>query len=328
MNEKYHRNYMTRHVTGLNNKRQKCIEIYSRECFAKHLTRLQEMQISFNLKCEEEILRLINTSYYIALSNIVFNKYPGICNLQEFNNIQLGNNYRTDKYCRLFFNTIATEMESELSSLIDNNGFISVLSDGSTDAGVTEQEIIYCRLLDKELKASTKSVDIIHLEKANSEGILNAIHESIKHVHDVNFKQKVGDENAEEAHKEFQEKTIKDFCEKVVARNFDGASVISGKRYGVQAKIRRQQPGCVYLWCIARRLELVVLDAVKHDDYLNEFEDIINNNFLMYYLSPKLRQEFKVLGEQLDKITKEFGGLKRVSWLASRYRAISMLANN
>ena len=58
-------------------------------------------------------------------------------------------------------NTITTEMESELSSLIDNNKFISVLSDGSTDTGVTEQEMIYYHLFDKELKASTKFVDII-----------------------------------------------------------------------------------------------------------------------------------------------------------------------
>ena len=34
------------------------------------------------------------------------------------------------------------------------------------------------------------------------------------------------------------------------------------------------------------------------------------------------------MGEQIDEITKEFGGLKRVCWLASRFRAISMLANN
>ena len=88
------------------------------------------MQINLNLKREKEILRLINTSYYIATNNIAFNKYAGICDLQEFNNIQLGYNYRTDKYSRLFVNTIATEMESELSSPIDNNRFISVLSDG------------------------------------------------------------------------------------------------------------------------------------------------------------------------------------------------------
>ena len=84
----------------------------------------------------------------------------------------------------------------------------------------------------------------------------------------------------------------------------------------------------MYLWCIAHRLELAVLHAVKHDDYLSEFEDIISNIFLMYYLSPKLRQEFKVLGQQLDKITKESGGLKWVRWLASCFRAIFMLANN
>ena len=104
---------MNRHVTGLNNKHQKCIEIYLRECFPKHLTRPHEMKMNRNLK-REEILRLINTSHYIALSNIVFNNYPEIYDLRGFNNIQLGNNYRTDKYCRLFVNTIATEMESEL----------------------------------------------------------------------------------------------------------------------------------------------------------------------------------------------------------------------
>ena len=121
-------------------------------------------------------------------------------------------------------------------------------------------------------------------------------------------------------------KIIKDFYEKVVGCNFDGASVMSGKRDGVQEQIRRQQPGCVYCWRIAHRLELAVLDAVKHDDYLSEFEDIINNIFLMHYVSPKLRQEFKVFGEQLDEITKKFGGLKRVRWLASLFRAMSMLA--
>ena len=87
------------------------------------------MQINLNLK-HKEILRLINTSCYIALNNIAFNKYPQICDLQKFNNIQFGNNYHTNKYCRLFNNTITTKMESELSSLIDGNRFISVLNNG------------------------------------------------------------------------------------------------------------------------------------------------------------------------------------------------------
>ena len=48
----------------------------------------------------------------------------------------------------------------------------------------------------------------------------------------------------------------------------------------------------------------------------------------MYYFSPKLRQELKVLGEQLDKITKESGGLKQACWPAPCLRVISMLAYN
>ena len=87
----------------------------------------------------------------------------------------------------------------------------------------------------------------------------------------MNLKQIVGDKNVEEAHKEFQEKTIKDFYEKVVACNFDGAGVISGKKDSVQAKACRQQPGCMYLWCIAHRLELAVLDAVKNEILLTIF---------------------------------------------------------
>ena len=102
-------------------------------------------------------------------------------------------------------------------------------------------------------------------------------------------------------------RTVKDFYQTLVACNFDGASVISEKG---QCVIRRQQPGCVYLWCIAHRLELVVWHAVNHDDYVSEFEDIIDI-FLMYYLTLKLQEEVKVLSEQLDdKITKEIGGLK------------------
>lgn len=117
--------------------------------------------------------------------------------------------------------------------------------------------------------------------------------------------------------------TIKDFYEKAAVYNFDGGSVMSGKRDSVQAKICRQQPGCVYLWSIAHRLEVAVLHTLKHDDYQSEFEDIINNVFLMYYLSPRLWQEFKVLGEQFCEIMKEFGALTQVHWLASRFRVTS-----
>ena len=85
---KKYQNYMNRHITGLNTKHQKRTEIYLRECFPKHLTCLQEMQINLNFKHEEEVLRLINTSYYITLNNIALIsilKYAIFKNLTTFN---------------------------------------------------------------------------------------------------------------------------------------------------------------------------------------------------------------------------------------------------
>ena len=87
---KKYQNYMNRHITGLNTKHQKCTEIYLRECFPKHLTCLQEMQINLNFKHEEEVLRLINTSYYINIHWIILLfisilKYAIFKNLTTFN---------------------------------------------------------------------------------------------------------------------------------------------------------------------------------------------------------------------------------------------------
>ena len=54
-----------------------------------------------------------------------------------------------DKYFCLFIYTSATEMESKLSTLTESKRFVSVLSVGLIDPGITEQEIVYCHLLYK-----------------------------------------------------------------------------------------------------------------------------------------------------------------------------------
>lgn len=80
------------------------------------------MQANFNLKGEEHIVSLINASYYIAYNNTAF-----ILDfvLYKLNNVELGKNYWTDKYFRLFINNIATEMESEFSNITKINRFCS-----------------------------------------------------------------------------------------------------------------------------------------------------------------------------------------------------------
>lgn len=100
------------------------------------------------------------------------------------------------------------------------------------------------------------------------------------------------------------------------------------KKVGVQVTIKKKQPGATYIWCVAHRLELAVLDAIKNDNYLTESELMINTFFFMYHQSPKLCKEFHDLAGILDEKVKRFAGLKKVGWLVSKDRALKVTATN
>ena len=55
-------------------------------------------------------------------------------------------------------------------------------------------------------------------------------------------------------------------------------------------------PHIIILHCIAHKLELAVLDAVKTAPYLARFEEILKAVFKMYYYPPKKRRELKEIG--------------------------------
>ena len=76
---------------------------------------------------------------------------------------------------------------------------------------------------------------------------------------------------------------------------------MSGEKGSVQAKIKQKQPGTTYVWCVGHRLKLADLDAIKNDNYLTDFELMINTIFLMYCQSSKLRKEFHGLAGILDE---------------------------
>ena len=54
---------------------------------------------------------------------------------------------------------------------------------------------------------------------------------------------------------------------------------MSGHVAGVQALMKKEQPGLLYTHCVAHELELATLDAIKSDAYLLVFEENINTVF-------------------------------------------------
>ena len=128
---------------------------------------------------------------------------------------------------------------------------------------------------------------------------------------------------------ETSESFLDNFYKRLVNVNFDGASVMSGHVSGVQKRFKDVQPGLIYTHCVAHRLELAVLDAIKSDDnYLEKFDAIVNDVFKFYYYSALRRKELKTIAEYLEDEFKQLGLMKNIRWLASRSRALNILETN
>ena len=95
-----------------------------------------------------ELGRLFNTAYFVAKEGLSFKKFPRLCKLQTKNSVQLGDNYLTDVACRRFLSTIGKGLKDDLRESFNLARFVAVLSDGSTDAGILEEEILYVRFLE------------------------------------------------------------------------------------------------------------------------------------------------------------------------------------
>ena len=183
--------------------------------------------------------------------------------------------------------------------------FLSLLSEGSTDAGIIEKETVFVRYVDKQGQPRTKFVDIVPLESATADGVCNAVTTSLETI-------------------DIDQETLK---KKLVGCNFDGASVMMGKKSGVAVQIQKKVPQpVVILHCVAHNLELAVLDAVKTVPYLETFHETIRQVFKFFYYSPKKRREVNAVSEILDENPAHFSSsIKKTRLLSSRHRALAAM---
>ena len=68
----------------------------------------------------------------------------------------------------MFIKAMSKTLQESTSVDMKNSRFLAYLTDGSTDTGMREQEIAYCRYV-KEGSPVTKFLDIQHLEHAHAD---------------------------------------------------------------------------------------------------------------------------------------------------------------
>ena len=106
--------------------------------------------------------------------------------------------------------------------------FLSIVSDGSTDSGIVEQETVYVIHANKKGRSVSHFVNIVALESANADGILHGITQSLLGIG-------------------ITEATLQ---QKLVGCNFDGASVMLDFKTGVTTQLNNSHlKHCHYALC-------------------------------------------------------------------------------
>ena len=198
----------------------------------------------------------------------------------------------------------------EAKARLQSVRFMTVLADGSTDAVVVEQETVSVRYV-YEGTPITELAETVPLDSGKAVDVYSAIKTGIKAIR--------GD---------FEMNSAPDNGPKVIGANFDGASVMMGIRSGVKALIQADHPQIIVIHCVAHKLELGVLDAVKAFPSLATFEQTIKDIYAYYHFSPKRRREVREMAEILDMVTVQYGTVKSVRWVASKTRALQAVQKN
>ena len=137
----------------------------------------------------------------------------------------------------------------------------------TTDKGILENEAVCVRSLNEEGVCENRCVALVEVENAHAEGVLAAINSAFETV------------------------LIENISDKLIAFTADGASVNTGSRNGVQARLRQDTPHLIDMWRMPHKLELSVSDALKQAKTAATVLDIIEFIYKTYHYSPKSQRE-------------------------------------
>ena len=105
----------------------------------------------------------------------------------------------------------------------------------------------------------------------------------------------------------------------------DGAAVNLGRRNSVATRMLEATPFLLPIHCIAHRLELGVLAAIKNEPMLATVTDMLNKIHKHYHYSPKALCEFRAIAEAMDEHVLKPVRLAGTRWLPHMSKALDVL---
>ena len=152
--------------------------------------------------------------------------------------------------------------------------FILIMSDGSLDSAVMEEEIVYVRSA-SEGKVKVDFVGVKAVSKLDATNIAEAVCSIM------------------------DSEVSTDWENKLVALTTDGASVITGVNNVVVTKLRADRPNVLGIHCMAHKLEPAFTDGIRKNVMIKEAEDLLSGLYTLYHKSgvnrASLKQHFREL---------------------------------
>ncbi|XP_070552471.1 zinc finger protein 862-like [Ptychodera flava] len=253
-------------------------------------------------KMREKMVKLFNIAYFVAKEELPFTMFAKLCRLHVKNDCEIGQTYFNDHACRAFIEAIADTMKEDLRNKVSESTFLSTMCDGATDTSTSENELMYVRIIEAGLPQN-KFLSIQALENANAEGILKSIDNGFQDGLRLNGQQ---------------------WRMKLVGFGADGASVMLGKRNGVAALLKRDVPHLIEMHCVAHRLELGVLKAIKEETMLQDTKELLQGVYKHYYYSPKALRELRSVAKTLEESVLKPVNILGTRWIPHMHRAVKV----
>ena len=96
----------------------------------------------------------------------------------------------------------------------------------------------------------------------------------------------------------------------------DGASVMTGRSCGVGVQLLQGSPGLVHVHCVAHRLNLACVDAMKQEKYLELLKGNVNSLYSYFHASSIRSNNLKAQQEALDEPQVRLKHAIDIRWLA------------
>ena len=202
--------------------------------------------------------RLTEIAYMMAKTALPFTVFQHIAALEKRHGVALGVTYLNEKGCVELTSCVGESLEDELKATLAETRYFSILSDGSTDSGVIEQELFYVLYVGSDGHIGQNYLKMASVSEGTAESLTSLL---------LNTVAAVGlDDTSKHT---------------MVGFGADGDSVNMGRKKGVAARLRVDKPWLVTVHCFNHRLELAVKDAFAGTFYTNVFDTFTQ----IYYAS-------------------------------------------